>query len=414
MRPVTPRGYRDVLALEAAERDALVVRMNDALSRWGYDCVETPVVERLETLEAAAGGGLETELFRLIDSDGPLLALRPEMTLPIARLAATRLDADDAPHRLRYSGRVFREQPSLRGQPREFMQVGVELIGAGGPSADAEVISCMADALSSAGLSTYTIGVGTVAVLRGLITAAGMQPEWEAEVLSAAHDRNLVALRELAADEAVPADVARALCEVAATRGGREAIDVCRELAGEWVAGALDALDETWDLLELQGCAERVSIDFGIMRSFDYYTGLVIEAYGSGPGMPLGGGGRYDGVLAAFETPQAAAGFALRVERVHEELAAQDVEIPVRALDAVLGGEPEDVFPAAAQLRRAGWRVRIAPSMSRSDVVLAASAAGAEYALVADGDGVVQIEDGQTRPVALDSPPATGERGGAR
>ena len=321
MRPVTPRGFRDVLALEAAERDALVGRMNAALSAWGYDYVETPAVELAETLEAAESATVGADAFRLFDSDGPMLVLRPEMTVAIARLVATRFEGEDGPHRLRYSGRVFRDLPSMRGQAREFTQVGVELIGVNGPASDAEIVGLMADALDAAGLQEYTIAVGTVAVLRSLIEAGSMDEDWNAAVFRAAHDRNLVRVAELAGSEGVPRDVAEALRRVPGLRGGRDAIEECRVVAGRWAADALDELEGTWELLTAQGCDARVSIDFGIMRSFDYYTGMVLEAYGSGPGLPLGGGGRYDGVLEAFDAPAPAAGFAISAERLHQALA---------------------------------------------------------------------------------------------
>jgi len=406
MRPVTPRGYRDVLAVEAAERDALVTRMNGALASWGYDYVETPIVENYESLAAVAGDSLKSDLFRLFDSDGSLLALRPEMTVPVARLVATRLGVDSGPHRLRYSGRVFREQPSMRGQSREFMQVGVELIGTNGSESDAEVISLMADALDAAGLPEYTIAVGTVAILRALIITAEMDEEWDAAVYAAAHDRNLVAIAELASTQGVPEDVADALRTVPGIRGGREAIDASRTVAGTWAAEVFDELETTWDLLVAQRCDQRVSIDFGIMRSFDYYTGMVLEAYGSGPGLPLGGGGRYDGVLAAFDTPAPAAGFALRVERVHEALTSQGVELPSGALDAVVGGSPTEAFTAAAELRSLGWRVRLVPGSTGDALLEAAELAGARTVVLAEGDGMAELSVGLApRPLVVENVP---------
>jgi ATP phosphoribosyltransferase regulatory subunit len=101
--------------------------MSDVFAAWGYGLVETPVVEDLSALEAAAGS-LEGTAFRLIDLDGRLLALRPDMTVPIARLVASRLSASEGPHRFRYAAEVFREHESLRGQSRQFTQVGVELV----------------------------------------------------------------------------------------------------------------------------------------------------------------------------------------------------------------------------------------------------------------------------------------------
>ena len=139
------------MPLEAAEREVLERRLGDVFSAWGYGLVETPVVERLDALEAAAGP-LEGTAFRLVDLDGRLLALRPEMTVPIARLVASRMAEQPGPHRLRYAADVFREHESLRGQARQFTQVGVELLGASGPAADAEVVALLVEALAAAGL----------------------------------------------------------------------------------------------------------------------------------------------------------------------------------------------------------------------------------------------------------------------
>ncbi len=132
MRPVTPRGFRDVLPQEAAERESIARAIAATMASWGYGLVETPVAEEYATLEAGAGSSLEGTAFRLFDSDGKLLALRPEMTVPIARVAATRLAGEPGPYRLRYTADVFREQASMRGQARQFTQAGLEFLGSGG------------------------------------------------------------------------------------------------------------------------------------------------------------------------------------------------------------------------------------------------------------------------------------------
>ena len=122
--------------------------------------------------------------------------------------------------------------------------------------------------------------------------------------------------------------MAAALSAVPRIRGGREAIDACRAAtAGLGCDAALDELAATWELLEAAGAAERVVVDFSVMRSFDYYTGLVAEAYAPGLGLPLGGGGRYDGVLAAYDAPAPAAGFALGLERVMIALVEQGAAV---------------------------------------------------------------------------------------
>jgi ATP phosphoribosyltransferase len=359
VRPVTPRGFRDVLFQEAAERRVVADAIRRSFASWGYAAVETPIVEEYRTLESGAGGSLDGTAFRLFDSDGTLLALRPEMTLPIARLVSTRLAGEPGPYRICYTADVFREHASLRGEAREFTQAGIEFLGSNGPASDAEIISVLADALAAAGLRDYTIGVGTVAVLRALLRAAGGDAEWCDAVMRAAHDRDLVAIDRLSRVEGIDAGAGAAVRELPRIGGGREAIDRCRDvLSPAGCAESLDALDETWALLEATGVADRVRIDFGILRSFDYYTGLIVEAYAPGLGVPLGGGGRYDEVLAAYGSPMPAAGFALTLERVRIALEQQGVIEEVPPLDAVVGGHRR----AGTACRRVGRPVRLGRS----------------------------------------------------
>ena len=402
MRPVTARGFRDVLPHEAAEREAVARRIAETFSAWGYGLVETPVVEDLAALEAAAGP-LQGTAFRLIDLDGRLLALRPDMTVPIARLVASRLSLDDGPFRFRYGAQVFREHESLRGQTREFTQAGVELVGEAGPAADAEIVALIVAALGATGLPEFTVALGTVAVLHAIVAAAAAPSVWRDAVLAAAHDRNLVGLDALARELGDSA-AARALSAVPRIRGGYEAIEACREAT--WGLGcdrALDELSATWGLLEAAGASDSVLVDFSVMRSFDYYTGLVLEAYAPGLGLPIAGGGRYDGVLACFDAPAPAAGFALGLERVMIALMEQDAAVTVPSLDAVVGGEPGAALGVARDLRDAGWRV----SLSRRDglaLVHEATHLGAAEALSCGVHGTVRLDRAGQPALPLQTP----------
>lgn len=411
MRPVTPRGFRDVLPQEAAERQIMSDAMIGVMSAWGYGRVETPSLEEYATLTTGVGGSLEGTAFRLFDGDGRLLALRPEMTVPIARMVATRFERNGGPHRLSYVSRVFREQDSMRGQSREFTQIGLELVGVSGPAADAEVVAVLAEALKAASLDEFVIGIGVAGVLRAIIEAAGMPAAWGADVVRAAHDRNLVGIDRLAASDSVPAPVAEALRAVPRIRGGREAIERCRLAArGCNVGPALDALEETWGLLAVSGVAGCVSIDFGIMRSFDYYTGMVLEVYAPGLGLPIGGGGRYDGLLAEFGADSPAAGFAVGLERLHIALSEQGGEIATRGLDAVLGGPATEAFAAARRLREAGWAVTLC-DLPGPGIVELARRLGAAEALLAEGERIVRLDRAGTPAPALEDPlpaPPTG------
>lgn len=380
MRPTTPRGFRDVLPHEAVARERIVRTLSEVFSSWGYDPVETPVVEVMTTLERAAGD-LEGTAFRLIDLDGRLLALRPDMTIPIARLVASRMLEEPGPKRLRYCADVFREHESLRGQARQFTQAGIELIGAAGAAADAEVIALAVSALEAVGISDFTVAVGDVEVLFALAGAVSQDAAWRTALLTAAHERNLVTIDELTRAAGVRADAGAALRELVRARGGLDAIRSCRDLVGRFCEpSAVDELERVWSLLEAAGVAGRVMVDFGIVRSFDYYTGIVLEIYGAGLGVPLGAGGRYDDVLAAFDAPAPAVGFAVGLERLSIALAEQQAgpaETPPEPV-VLVGGPPAAAFRTARELRDRGRRAALAPGLSGEDLVREARAGGME------------------------------------
>lgn len=379
MRPTTPRGFRDVLPREARMREALVRSLSEVFSAWGYDPVETPVVEVFTTLERAAGD-LEGTAFRLIDLDGQLLALRPDMTIPIARLVASRMVDEPGVKRLRYCADVFREHESLRGQARQFTQIGVELIGAGGAGADAEVVALAVSALDAVGLPSFTVAIGDVEVLFALAEAASLDARWRAALLRAAHERNLVAIDELTRASGVRSDVGGALRELVRTRGGLEAIRSCRALVERFCEpSAVDELEQVWSLLETAGVASRVMVDLGIVRSFDYYTGIVLEIYAAGLGVPLGAGGRYDDVLAAFDAPAPAVGFAVGLERLSIALSEQGGAVEAALEPVVLvGGRPAAAFKAARELREQGRRAVVAAGLRGEELVREARACGME------------------------------------
>lgn len=406
MVPVTPRGFRDVLFEEAREREAVVGLVSTVFSAWGYDPVETPVVEEASTLQSGIPGEIERSVFRLFDLDGSLLALRPELTVPIARLAASRLAGAPGPHRVRYATEVFREQASLRGQARQFTQVGVEFIGAHGPAADSEVVLLLIAALEAAGLRSFVIGLGTAEVLRAMLEKAGGPVDWRQDMVSAAQSRNLVEIERLARREDLDPVLSRAFIELPRIRGGREALERCRELALTCECGeVVCSLSETWNVLDVLGYGDRIQVDFGIMRSLDYYTGLQIEAYAPGLGLPLAGGGRYDRLLTAFGSPAPAAGFAIGLERLMIALAEQSATPRLQPLDAVLGGTTSvEVFRAAAALRDAGWRVRLATGRTGAALVREAGEFGALEVLVVEDDVIVRVDGDSERAMPLGDP----------
>ena len=316
--PSIPEGLRDILPAEASRRRDLEGRLRGAFEGRGFGEVISPTFEFYDLLSVEAGPAIKRDMVRFMGSDGRLLALRPEMTTTIARVVAQRLEPEAGPHRLYYIANVFREEFSKQGQAREFWQAGIELVGgAGGPDTDAEVVVLFVEALDAAGLVDFQVGLGQIGFLAGALKALPVTEADRERLRSALDERSLVKYRAAVADLGLDDETAAKLLAIPTLRGGPDVFKAAAGLViGDEAGAALDRLKEVWSGLDAAGLADRVVIDLGIWRTFDYYTGLVFEAYAPGLGVPLGGGGRYDNLLAEFGRPQPAAGFALGLERL--------------------------------------------------------------------------------------------------
>lgn len=337
MNYVTPVGFRDVVSEEALVRENLISRVRSCFAARGYLPVETPTLEVLDVMEA--GGHVPEAPFKFFDSHGDLLAMRPDVTMQIARMCAARSDAMGGitkPLRLRYTQRVFREK-TVEAAARELTQCGAECLGVSSIEADIELVSMLATTLEECGLTRFTIALGSAGVLRGLLKVSGATDQWQAAVLQAYHTSNFVYLSELvsAAEKVEPKNfkladpalsnpgsvdlqVARAIFELSRLRGGKQALEDVRALLKPFgCESGIAELETVFEALVERGLGEKILIDFSVMSSFDYYTGLVFEAYAPGLGSPLGGGGRYDNLLAAYGAEKVpAAGFAFYLEQV--------------------------------------------------------------------------------------------------
>jgi ATP phosphoribosyltransferase regulatory subunit len=316
IHPIPP-GTRDVLPDEMRELRRLNRALIEVFEARGYGEVATPAIEYDEVL--ARGGGRSAEsAYRFFDESGDLLALRSDMTVPIARLVASRYATAEPPLRLCYLASAYRAVRPQRGQMREFVQAGVELIGAPAPEGTAEVIEVLEAALDAAGLDRAVIGLGDADLYRQLLTEFGIEGEVRDSILGRLATHDLVGLEAELADVRGLGDDQIATCvALSQMRGGREVLEEARGLGGAAVDRATAQMQTTFDALEQRGVADRVQIDLGLLRDLGYYSGAILEVYDPALGHILGGGGRYDNLMRRFGVDLPAAGFALYLERVH-------------------------------------------------------------------------------------------------
>jgi ATP phosphoribosyltransferase regulatory subunit len=302
-----PPGTRDVLPEEMRELREISSRMRETFEDAGYGEVHTPALEYEEVLrrgeEHAAGAR-----YRTFDEQGEVLALRSDMTIPIARVVGARYADAELPLRFCYFAHAWRAVERGVGEPREFLQGGLELIGADGAEGDAEVVALTIEALDAAGLRRHRIGIGDGSLYRTLLHDLDVPEDRHMPLLECLSRRDLVGLERVVSD--LPARAL--LVELPTLRGGPEVLDRAEGLR------ALHAA------LQRRGVADRVIYDLGLVRELGYYTGAVFEVYDPAVGFALGGGGRYDELLGRFGRALPACGVALDLQRVHLAQAAEE------------------------------------------------------------------------------------------
>ncbi|HEX5712602.1 MAG TPA: ATP phosphoribosyltransferase regulatory subunit [Solirubrobacterales bacterium] len=315
IHPIPP-GSRDVLPEEMRERRRLHAALIEVFEARGYGEVATPAIEYDEVL-SRGDGRAAASAYRFFDESGELLALRSDMTVPIARLVASRYDGAEMPLRFSYLATSYRAVRPKSGQMREFVQAGVELIGAPAPQGTAEVVEVLEAALDAVGLNRAVIGLGDADLYRQLLTELGVEGEARDAVIGRLATHDLVGLEaELSAIDGIADEQVASCVALSQLRGGREVLEQARGLGGAAIERAMARLQETYEELERRGVAERVQIDLGLLHDLGYYSGAILEVYDPALGYVLGGGGRYDGLLKRFGVDQPAAGFALYLERV--------------------------------------------------------------------------------------------------
>jgi ATP phosphoribosyltransferase regulatory subunit len=312
-----PPGTRDVLPDEMREIRAISSSLRQTFEEAGYGEVHTPALEYEEVLrrgeEHAAGAR-----YRTFDEQGDVLALRSDMTIPIARVVGTRYAEAELPLRFCYFAHAWRAVERGVGEPREFLQGGLELIGASAPEGEAEVLALTIAGLEEAGLRRHRVGVGDGSLYRGLLQSLDVDEAQHLPLLECLSRRDLVGLDMLVSRLGGLGERERELLvRLPELRGGPEVLDRAEGVA-------LEGLRALHELLAERGVADRVIFDLGLVRQLGYYTGAVFEVYDPAVGFALGGGGRYDDLLGRFGRALPACGMGLDLQRVHLARAAEE------------------------------------------------------------------------------------------
>ena len=315
-----PLGMRDTFPQIFEKVEAVRHTGRSFLKSRGYEFIKTPTVEYFDTV-GKASAITDANLFKLVDSQGNTLVLRPDMTTPIARVATSKLLKEMIPLRLAYFASVFRAQETEGGRPAEFDQMGIELIGDNTVFADVEVIVTAMELLKQFGLEEFKVTIGHAGVLNCILQDYTESIEQEDTLRALLVQRNYVGFEEAVASFDLPKTKSDALLQfIDEAMNLKEIRDIEKYVRKN---DALEYMQRLAKLLEVADLADYVAFDFTLSSHMSYYTGMLFEVFASGSGFPLGNGGRYDGLLNVFGSTVGATGFSIRVDRLLETLATQ-------------------------------------------------------------------------------------------
>lgn len=314
-------GMRDTLPEDLGKRRHVIAVIRNMFRIYGYDEVETPVIESFDLLSAKAGDEIRHRMYVFADLGGRKVALRPEMTAPVARIIATRLRAKTKPLRLGYIANCFRYDNPQMGRYREFWQAGFELFGSSRPETDVETLTISADLMDRLSFRNYSFKIGHVGILRGVLSQEGVSEENQGKVMGFIDKGKQSMALELLMELNVPKrglEVAKKLLQLKG-KNVNKVLKKGEEVLSDYETGygALVNLEDILDILAASGIKVPITVDLGFARGLEYYTGMIFEVYAPRLNIALNGGGRYDRLIELFGgEPTPAVGCAPGIDRI--------------------------------------------------------------------------------------------------
>ncbi len=361
-----PSGVRYYFGREAHLRRAIEHAAMSIFKAWSYEEITPPSVDYYSLFERGMGSVEAQDAFRFTDTDGKLLALRPDVTSGIARAAATLMAKRERPLRFSYAAPVFRLRAESHAEwRRESTQIGCELIGRNGCAADTEVLLIAVEILSSLGLDgSYAITINDLEVFNGIVGRLGLDAPAQEKLRELVDTHNAGDLERFLASYASTEECASFAQLVKLSGRGEVFQNARRVITNDRSVTALDRLEALWGVIDSLGLSAHFEVDLGDVSRLDYYTGLIFKIYVAGVGMRVGSGGRYDQLTANFGKAEPAVGFVLDLDALAEAMRANESisrlgEVAERTAALIMDEDPAVLFREALRKRERGDRVVI-------------------------------------------------------
>lgn len=311
-----PFGTQDYIGTECYNKRLVTAKIEQLFSCYGYDFIETPVLEYFKLFNEGFGAVDEHDLFSLTDEDGNLLSLRADMTIPLSRVVATKLTEEKPPIRLCYTANSFARGGSYL-ETREFTQSGVELIGSDSYLADVEVLSLAIESLLALDIADFRIDIGHVGFMSGIIKDLNIEGVQKDELVDAINKKDGLALVLCAQKLGLSENVVDILTKIPLLFGDIEILAEAKQLVkNDESVAAICNIEKIYIELEKKGYGQYLIFDLGYVQSMRYYSGIVFKGITRLCGSPLVSGGRYDELLHSFNKALPATGFAIGIKNI--------------------------------------------------------------------------------------------------
>ncbi|NLC44713.1 MAG: ATP phosphoribosyltransferase regulatory subunit [Clostridiales bacterium] len=312
-----PEGVQDTLIEQCYNRRKIESKLRQMFHVSGYDEVDTPLFEYLDLFEGETASIGQEQMYKFFEPGSRIMVLKPDYTMPIARIAATKMKEYPFPKRLSYFGNVYRYGEQGQTGQREIAQAGIELLGSREAEADAEVIALAVESLLKIGLTEFQIDIGQVEFFKGLVEEASLEEADSEKLRLLIHQKNELALEQQMKDLDISPEIKNNLLQLPMMFGNGEVLESAKALThNERCVRALDNINQVYQILENYGLSEYIAIDLGMVQSLNYYTGIIFQGMTREMGYPICGGGRYDTLISEFGMEVPATGFALEVNRI--------------------------------------------------------------------------------------------------
>jgi ATP phosphoribosyltransferase regulatory subunit len=386
----TPEGVQDILFEECHLKRNLEGKIRELFRLSGYYEIETPTIEFYDTFSAETDLTPQETMFKFFDQRGRILVLRPDATIPVARIAATKYKDMQCPIRISYIENTFRYNELGGGKQKEFTQAGAEILGVSTAEADAEVIATAVNCAKACGIGEFKIDIGQVDFFKGLMEETALSTQDIEQMRILIDKKDFLGIEELVERHDISSRLKDLILELPRLFGSIDVIDKVEEMTmNKRSLDALANLRQVLEIIEDYDLSKYISVDLGMVQSLNYYTGIIFRGFTHGVGFPIISGGRYDNLVEKFGRKCPATGFSLGINMIMMALERQKAAVSKPAVESLISYNAEGrktAFRICDELRMQGLSIEM-------DIINNGIKAAEEYARNKGINGIIFVTD---------------------